>query len=56
MIIEYNLGVIKTADYIMDVEPESDDNEWRIIVSGSTEGMMKIRRKLCREVSETILI
>ena len=41
MIIEHNLDVIKTADYIVDLGPEGGDGGGRIIAEGSPEEVVK---------------
>ena len=43
MIIEHNLDVIKTADYIVDLGPEGGDGGGRIIASGSPEQVEKVK-------------
>lgn len=43
MIIEHNLDVIKTADYIVDLGPEGGDGGGRIIASGSPEEVAKVK-------------
>ena len=42
MIIEHNLDVIKTADYIVDLGPEGGDGGGRIIAKGSPEEVVKV--------------
>ena len=42
MIIEHNLDVIKTADYIVDLGPEGGDGGGRIIAQGSPEEVAKV--------------
>ncbi len=37
VVIEHNLDVIKTADYIIDMGPEGGDNGGRVIASGTPE-------------------
>src|SRR5690606_25262749 len=37
VVIEHNLDVIKTADYIIDLGPEGGDNGGRIIATGTPE-------------------
>ena len=37
MVIEHNLDVIKTADYIVDMGPEGGINGGRIIAEGTPE-------------------
>ena len=44
MIIEHNLDVIKTADWIVDLGPEGGDGGGRIIAEGSPELVAKIEK------------
>jgi excinuclease ABC subunit A len=37
VVIEHNLDVIKTADYIIDLGPEGGDNGGTVVVSGTPE-------------------
>ncbi|MGB6410177.1 MAG: hypothetical protein WBF16_03135, partial [Candidatus Deferrimicrobiaceae bacterium] len=37
IIIEHNLDVIKTADYIIDLGPEGGDRGGRVVASGTPE-------------------
>jgi excinuclease ABC subunit A len=41
VVIEHNLDVIKTADWIIDLGPEGGDNGGEIIVEGSPETVAK---------------
>ena len=41
VVIEHNLDVIKTADYIVDLGPEGGDGGGRIIATGTPEGIVK---------------
>jgi len=43
VIIEHNLDVIKTADWIVDLGPEGGDGGGRIIAEGSPEKVAKVR-------------
>ena len=43
MIIEHNLDVIKTADYIVDLGPEGGDGGGRIIAQGSPEQVAMVK-------------
>ena len=43
MIIEHNLDVIKTADWIVDLGPEGGDGGGRIIAEGSPEKVAKVK-------------
>ncbi|MBE6451696.1 MAG: excinuclease ABC subunit UvrA [Alphaproteobacteria bacterium] len=42
LVIEHNLDVIKTADYIVDIGPEGGDNGGQIIAKGTPEQVVKV--------------
>ena len=44
IVIEHNLEVIKTADWIIDLGPEGGDSGGEIIVSGTPEDVVKVAR------------
>ncbi len=44
LVIEHNLDVIKTADYIVDLGPEGGDKGGRIIAKGTPEQVARSRR------------
>ena len=43
MIIEHNLDVIKTADWIVDLGPEGGSGGGRIIATGTPEAVAKAK-------------
>lgn len=43
LVIEHNLDVIKTADYIIDLGPESGDDGGEIIAEGTPEQVAKVK-------------
>ncbi len=43
LVIEHNLDVIKTADYIIDMGPDGGDDGGRIIASGTPEEVAKVK-------------
>lgn len=43
LVIEHNLDVIKTADYIIDLGPESGDDGGEIIAKGTPEQVAKVK-------------
>jgi excinuclease ABC subunit A len=43
VVIEHNLDVIKTADWILDLGPEGGDGGGRIVASGTPEQVMKVK-------------
>ncbi|RME53218.1 excinuclease ABC subunit UvrA [Candidatus Woesearchaeota archaeon] len=44
VVIEHNLDVIKSADYIIDLGPEGGDGGGRIVASGTPEAVAKVKR------------
>ena len=44
VVIEHNLDVIKTADYIIDMGPEGGDNGGTVIASGTPEQVGKVEK------------
>ena len=44
IVIEHNLDMIKTADYIIDLGPEGGDGGGRIIATGTPEEVVKIKK------------
>ena len=44
LVIEHNLDVIKTADYIIDIGPEGGDNGGQIIAKGTPEELAKEKK------------
>ena len=44
VVIEHNLDVIKTADYIIDLGPEGGDGGGKVIASGTPEEVAKNKR------------
>ncbi len=43
LVIEHNLDVIKTADHIIDLGPESGDDGGRVIAAGTPEQVAKVK-------------
>jgi len=60
VVIEHNLEVIKTADYIIDIGPEGGDKGGTVIAKGTPEEIAKVKesytgyylKKYLEEVSE----
>ena len=46
VVIEHNLDVIKTADWIIDIGPEAGDEGGQIVVEGTPEQVVEYARKL----------
>ena len=43
VVIEHNLDVIKTADWVVDLGPEGGDGGGRILVAGTPEDVAKCK-------------
>ena len=43
VVIEHNLDVIKTADYLIDIGPEGGDKGGQIVAAGTPEEICKVR-------------
>ena len=43
IVVEHNLDVIKTADYIIDLGPEGGDKGGKIIAEGTPEEIIKMQ-------------
>ena len=43
IVIEHNLDMIKTADYIIDLGPEGGDKGGQIIAKGTPEEIIKVK-------------
>ncbi|MEE8438574.1 MAG: hypothetical protein V3S07_03235, partial [Micropepsaceae bacterium] len=55
VVIEHNLEVIKTADWIIDLGPEGGDNGGEIIAAGTPEQVAKIARSYTGQYLKTML-
>ena len=56
VVIEHNLDVIKTADWIIDLGPEGGDGGGRIIAEGSPEAVASNKESFTGEYLRSILI
>ncbi len=52
VVIEHNLEVIKTADWIIDFGPEGGDGGGEVVASGTPEDVVKVEAVLYRAVPE----
>jgi excinuclease ABC subunit A len=55
VVIEHNLDVIKTADWIIDLGPEGGDKGGEIIVVGSPETVSKCKKSHTGQYLKNIL-
>jgi len=44
VVIEHNLEVIKTADWIIDLGPEGGDGGGEIVAAGTPEDVVRVKR------------
>ncbi len=44
VVIEHNLDVVKTADYIIDLGPEGGDKGGEVVATGTPEEICKVHR------------
>jgi excinuclease ABC subunit A len=55
VVIEHNLDVIKTADWIIDLGPEGGDNGGRVIAEGTPEEVAGMERSYTGQFLKRIL-
>ena len=55
VVIEHNLDVIKTADYIIDLGPEGGDKGGKIVVTGTPEEVAKCKKSYTGQYLKKIL-
>ncbi len=55
VVIEHNLDVIKSADYVIDLGPEGGDNGGRIIAHGTPEHVSKVKGSYTGEYLKSLL-
>lgn len=55
IVIEHNLDVIKTADYIIDLGPEGGDHGGTIVAAGTPEEIVKCRRSYTGKYLKPVL-
>jgi excinuclease ABC subunit A len=44
VVIEHNLDVIKTADWILDIGPDGGDKGGKVVYEGELEGIIKEKK------------
>src|SRR5205085_9803739 len=55
VVIEHNLEVIKTADWIIDLGPEGGDGGGEIVAAGTPEDIAKVKRSYTGEFLAPVL-
>lgn len=55
VVIEHNLDVVKTADYIIDLGPEGGDNGGRVIAAGAPEMVAGVKNSYTGQYLKSIL-
>ena len=55
VVIEHNLDVIKTADWIIDLGPEGDSDGGRIVAEGTPEEVSKVKESFTGKFLKPIL-
>jgi excinuclease ABC subunit A len=55
LVIEHNLDVIKTADWIVDLGPDGGEDGGRIVAAGTPEQVMKSKKSFTAEALRKML-
>ncbi|HVJ78967.1 MAG TPA: excinuclease ABC subunit A, partial [Hyphomicrobium sp.] len=55
VVIEHNLEVIKTADWIIDLGPEGGDGGGTIVAAGSPEDVVKVKESYTGQYLKPVL-
>ena len=55
IVIEHNLDVIKSADYIIDLGPEGGENGGKVIASGTPEEVAQVKRSYTGQALRALL-
>ena len=55
VVIEHNLDVIKTADWIIDIGPEGGDGGGEIIATGTPEDLVKVKKSYTAQYLKPLL-
>ena len=56
VIIEHNLDVIKTADWIIDLGPEGGDRGGQIIATGTPEEIIKVKKSYTAQYLKPLFV
>jgi excinuclease ABC subunit A len=55
VVIEHNLDVIKSADYLIDIGPEGGDAGGEIVATGTPEQVAKVKKSYTGEFLRPLL-
>ena len=55
VVIEHNLDVLKTADYIIDLGPEGGDRGGTIVATGTPEEIIKVKESYTGQYLKPLL-
>lgn len=55
IVVEHNLDIIKSCDYVVDLGPEGGENGGELVYSGKTEGILKEKRSITGEYLKEVL-
>ena len=55
VVIEHNLEVIKTADWVIDLGPEGGDGGGEIVAAGTPEDIVKVKRSYTAQFLAPVL-
>jgi excinuclease ABC subunit A len=55
LVVEHNLDVIKSADWIIDLGPEGGEDGGRVVVEGSPEDVARCRRSYTGQALRNVL-
>ncbi len=55
IVIEHNLDVVKTADWVIDIGPEGGDGGGEIITAGTPEDICKVKKSITGQYLKTLM-
>jgi len=55
IVIEHNLDVIKSADYIIDLGPEGGDGGGKVVAKGTPEEVARVRKSYTGQALKPVL-
>ena len=55
IVIEHNLDVIKSADYIIDLGPEGGDAGGKVVATGTPEEVVRVKKSYTGQALKAVL-